>query len=134
MSLAKDILRLVNERDELQRIIGQMRAELDVNRGFYDDLTEYCKLQDPDFINNWRRWSDDKTINEKMWDFGNLVGRAPVGPPRDFKFETNVPKLELEEEPMPEGCPGCGIKPSSTGRIEHAHSCPGRGIKGGENG
>ena len=100
MSLAKDILRLVNERDELQRIIGQIRAELDVNRGFYDDLSEYCKLQDPDFINHWRRWSDAKEIDAKMWTFGHIdaarMGHA--APPRDFKFETNVPKIELEEK------------------------------------
>jgi len=103
MSLAKDILRLVNERDELQRIIGQIRAELDVNRGFYDDLSEYCKLQDPDFINHWRRWSDAKAINEPMWDYRRLMtardfAGAAMNQRRDFKFDTNIPKIELEEK------------------------------------
>ena len=135
MSKLKDFMRIVNERDRARINVEALNRQLKNLRRVCDDLTEYCKTQDEHFMVNWRRWSDAKELNKKTWDYERLFGAMTghAAPPRELKFETNVPKIEFEE-PMPEGCPGCGIKPSSTGRIEHAHNCPGRGAEGGENG
>ena len=127
MSKLKDFMRIVNERDHLQREKILLEGQLKRLSELYDDLCKYCKEKDPQFMYNWRRWSDEKEIMKPTWDYKSLIVPGD-SPPRKFEFESNVPKLELEEEPMPEGCSGCGIKPSSTGKIEHAHNCPVRGI------
>jgi len=97
MSKLKGFMRIVNERDELRIELEHQEYRADRVSSMYDDLCEYCKEQDPQFMYNWRRWSDEKEIMKPMWDYKRLI--VPGGsPPRKFEFESNVPKLELEEE------------------------------------
>jgi len=100
MSKLKDFMRIVNERDRARIDVEALNRQLKGLRAMYDDLTEYCKTQDEHFMVNWRRWSDAKEINAKMWTFGQIdaARTGNAAPPRELKFETNVPKIELEEE------------------------------------
>lgn len=102
MSLAKDILRLVNERDRLRVECEQHLLELREMRKTQDNLYEFGESLDPEFRSKYFEWRMQGNIGAPNWDYKRLLNAKDfagiaMNQRRKFKFETNVPKFELEE-------------------------------------
>lgn len=71
-------------------------------RDMQDDLYEFGESLDPEFRSKYFEWGMRKNISTPNWDYKRLLNAEDfagiaMNQARNFKFETNVPKFELEE-------------------------------------
>ena len=103
MSKLKDFMRIVNERDRARIDVEALNRQLKDRAETLDKAMVFGEKYDEEFRRKFIQHLDELILTRPMWDYKRLMTNqefagVAMNQRRDFKFETNVPKIELEEE------------------------------------